>query len=278
MENPLVKDVAGLSRPLTKLVAVVAAGCGRIYEPTHIRNVAIATADAERTRAQTAIEVEELNRRANEREQNRRSRRQHNVEEIAAKAQKYLPPSVSAEPVDEDWAFEFFEECQDTGNDRLQELWAKLLAAEVASPGACSKRTLKIVRSMAKAEAEAFTRLCACVLESGTALFVVPTQFYYVPEIGLDVTILHELEALGVLTVSQRVNMALEPTGGHINYFGRQFWLTSPTKASIPYMALTARGAELRRVVDAKPDERYLKAMINRLVTEHNVWIASVVK
>lgn len=39
-----IKDLAGLSQPLTKLVEVVAQGLGTVYEPIHIKRMAKARA------------------------------------------------------------------------------------------------------------------------------------------------------------------------------------------------------------------------------------------
>ena len=40
-----VKDLAGLSQPLTKLVEVVSQGIGTLYEPIHIKRIAKARAE-----------------------------------------------------------------------------------------------------------------------------------------------------------------------------------------------------------------------------------------
>jgi hypothetical protein len=40
-----IKDVAGLGQPLTKLLDVIEKGVGKIYEPTHLRRMALAKAD-----------------------------------------------------------------------------------------------------------------------------------------------------------------------------------------------------------------------------------------
>lgn len=39
-----IKDLAGLSQPLTKLVEVISIGIGKLYEPAHIKRMANAKA------------------------------------------------------------------------------------------------------------------------------------------------------------------------------------------------------------------------------------------
>ena len=65
---------------------------------------------------------------------------------------------------DHDWTARFFNDIQDVSSEEMQTLWAKVLAGEVAQPGSTSMRTLSILRSLDKATAGLFRKLCsACV-------------------------------------------------------------------------------------------------------------------
>src|SRR5215469_1686327 len=101
--DPSKLDLSALSAPAVKLIETVSAAVGRIYEPTHIRRLASAEADAAITRAETDIKVQELASRASERLYRREVRRQKNIESIIESSMKYLPSTVSEEKVDEDW-------------------------------------------------------------------------------------------------------------------------------------------------------------------------------
>jgi hypothetical protein len=156
-------NLDGLSEPLAKLVEAIRSGCGVLYEPTQIRRRAKADADASLIKMKADLAIRDLAARAEERVKAKELRRQQNIESIVEQAAQFLPETVSSEKVDEDWTVQFFENCQDVGNEEMQSLWAKLLAGEVAKPGSFSLRTLQIVKTMSKDDAELFTRFSSYV-------------------------------------------------------------------------------------------------------------------
>lgn len=84
---------------------------------------------------------------------------------------------VYNENVDFDWVMRFFDAVGNISNDDLQRLWGKILAGEMKQPGACSLRTLDIVRNMSQQEAETFVKLCRYVVESGDSMFIMNNGF-----------------------------------------------------------------------------------------------------
>ena len=60
---------------------------------------------------------------------------------------------VSEKPVDEDWIHHFLGNCADVGDKQMQDLWARILAGEVESPGRFSKRFLEFMKCLGKQEA-----------------------------------------------------------------------------------------------------------------------------
>lgn len=75
-----------------------------------------------------------------------------------------------------DWLMRFFDAVGNISNKDLQQLWAKVLAGEIAEPKTCSLRTLDMIRNMSSEEAEIFSHLCKYVLRSGNS--------YYIDSIG----------------------------------------------------------------------------------------------
>ena len=53
-----IKDVAGVSQPLTKLLDVIEKGVGKLYEPTHLRRMALAKADEIKVIEQATTDAE----------------------------------------------------------------------------------------------------------------------------------------------------------------------------------------------------------------------------
>ena len=49
----IIKDIAGLSAPMERLISSISSGIGKIYEPKYIREIAKAKADASIIEANT---------------------------------------------------------------------------------------------------------------------------------------------------------------------------------------------------------------------------------
>jgi Protein of unknown function (DUF2806) len=154
-----------LSAPLTKLIEVVAAGCGRVYGPTDVRRTAAAEGDAMVLLEEAKARVSELALRAANRILDTEIRRQENIDAITQIAQEQLPNEVSDIPVDTDWATRFFREAQDVSNSQMRVLWGKLLSGEVANPGSFSHRTLAVVSNLGQSEADQFEALCSMAIK-----------------------------------------------------------------------------------------------------------------
>ena len=76
---------------------------------------------------------------------------------------------------DPDWTARFFDAAQDVSSEELQEIWGKILAGEVKSPGQTSLRTLSILRDMTQKEAQDFFnlmrfRIASFVFEKGALI------------------------------------------------------------------------------------------------------------
>ncbi len=269
MQNPLVNDLAGLSEPLKKLIEVTASGVGKLYEPFHIKRVARAEAEAKIIATKAEINTAEIHERASARAEFKRIRQQANIESIAAKTAKFLPAQVSTEAVDPDWSYGFFEECQDTTNNELQELWAKILAGEVTRPGSCSKKTLRIVRQMEKSDAERFTRFCALVVDTNLASFALAPEGRGFLPFGLSA---FDLSELGQLELLISDNVSTEITEGfHFGYFGQLVVVRVPDSriVRLPFVPLTERGKELRRVCDIRKNSSLLPYLAERIRKEN---------
>jgi hypothetical protein len=202
LELNLPETAKALSAPVTKLIEVVAAGCGAVYESTGIRRRANAQADALLVMEEAKARASEISRRAAQRVLDVEERRQRNIDAITAEAIQRLPPEVSADPVDPDWSARFFAECQDVSNDEMQGVWARLLAGEVARPGSFSPRTLWIVKNLSANEAQLFNSLCKNSFRLGTTLTPLvgsPPDSPFFEELGLNFPAFQALEHAGLI-------------------------------------------------------------------------------
>jgi len=164
-----IKDLTGLSKPLTKLVEVASKGIGTLYKPRAIRKEAdaeaykqevIANAEAKKILIEGEAKLELLSRVQN-RVVQQEINRQVNLEEIIEKSIPHLDENVTDEEVDDDWRMRFFQKAQDVSSDEMQEIWSQILANEVSKPGRISLRTLEVVSNISKNEAEIFQTACS---------------------------------------------------------------------------------------------------------------------
>lgn len=83
----------------------------------------------------------------------------------------------SKEPIDFDWLMRFFDAVGNISNEKLQHVWAKVLAGETKAPGSVSLRTFDILRNMSQSEAQTFNELCKYILISGECYFIQTNGF-----------------------------------------------------------------------------------------------------
>ena len=106
----------------------------------------------------TALIENEIERRVESHFQ----KRVNNLAQIVARAERaLLPGQVPDVEPDMAWTSSFSEAAQDISDEDMQELWARVLAGEVANPGSTSVRTLTILRNLDQPTAQSFRRLCS---------------------------------------------------------------------------------------------------------------------
>ncbi|WP_282003145.1 DUF2806 domain-containing protein [Veillonella denticariosi] len=99
-----------------------------------------------------------------------------NFLEIARKADKYyseISHDNNNANYDFDWFVRFYEAVGNISDEAMQELWAKLLAGEVAEPSSFSLKTIDVLRNLSKKDAELFSLVCShSVMTRGESYFL----------------------------------------------------------------------------------------------------------
>lgn len=267
-----IKDVVGLSEPLTKLIDTLTGAGAALYEPTRIRKRAAAEADARMMSAQAEAEAMGMLARAESRIREREVRRQRNLEVITAKAVRELPAAVSGEAVDLDWTAAFLKLAEDVSNEEMQTLWAKILAGEVSHPGTFSRRTLANVGLLSRTDADLLTKFCGLVWhatnnDSEWWLHVMPKNSPDLLVERIRPEELTHLEAIGLISdvPSALVStLSFDPGSRPVmEYVGRCFpFAPTEEEVSLTIVPLTVVGTELARIAGALPDEEYLSACL----------------
>ena len=195
-----VKDLAGISTPITRLIEVISAGVGQVSRSYFTRLQAHADVEAIKlissaidgldqstdfTYKKDAIEIR---RSPNEKPSNTQAlaspaetrieyieaKRQRNVEQITSNAALALSgiETVNSDLPSEDWISRFFREAEDVTSEQMQILWGKVLAGEVINPGSFSLRTLDVLRSLSAQEAKLVERLAKYVIRGAGLAFI----------------------------------------------------------------------------------------------------------
>jgi len=96
--------------------------------------------------------------RAAFRQQKVSSQYQANLETIYAIALSNTPSDVTGVDLDPDWAHQFFQIAEQIHNRKMQELWGRILANEITTPGNFSLRTLSTLKQLTHKEAQIFEK------------------------------------------------------------------------------------------------------------------------
>lgn len=264
MEEPKsLINIGDLAAPATTLIEKIADAIGGVFRPQQIRKVAMAEADAEVIRARAEIEVSDIKRRALERFVEEEAKKQANMESIADKALLQLDNEASPENMEDDWITNFFDKSRLISNDEMQVLWSRLLAGEANKPGKFSKRTIDVLASLDKSDAETFSKLCSFAVGLGDLvplIYDVEANIY--TQNGISFNSVIHLENLGLVHhegVAEYVRKGLNEYG-YVPYFDKRLYIRfsvpSP-ELNLGKVLFTQIGQQLAEIVSAVPVEGF---------------------
>ncbi len=243
----ILKDIAGLSKPLTRLVEVVAEGVGAVSRSWLIRKNADAKAYEIRSitkaiedspklpgtmkyedgavciEASTCAEPQVLqdvssDQRVIMRMEYQEAKKQSNIEQVIQRSYEELrdddEQEIPSERPQSDWITRFFRIAEDISTDQMQTLWGKILAGEVKKPGSYSLRTLDLLKNITHKEAELFVRVCKVSFLSNETIFV-PNQDngkYLEEHFGLPLRYFLLLQEIGLLVADGTLRFSMKPT------------------------------------------------------------------
>lgn len=242
-----ITDLTGISKPLKRLIEVIAKGVGAVYSPHLIRKNADAKA-YEITTITRAIDAAKrihnipviynngeisawqkpddgtliledmpIAARAERRLDFTERRRQDNIENITAVAATQLTGEtvVGDDSPGEDWIARFFTSAQDINSKQMQDLWGRILSGEIKRPGSFSLRTIDFIRNISNSEAELFERVGRLAFRTnGNAFISTDDKKWLVEERGIREADHFLLAELGILypTDLQLTTFATEST------------------------------------------------------------------
>lgn len=289
-----IKDLAGFSEPLKRLIEVISEGLGAISKPYLTRKNAeakayeislIGNAIAEQNSllghtkyADGAITIKRngdkpaqelsLTDRAAERLQYQEAKVQQNIESVFSNAAEELSreTEVPEEKPQAEWVYRFIDISKGISTEDLQNLWGRVLAGEIRKPGSFSLRTLDVLRNLSKHEAETFVKLGNYALKSNDKVFFVdPEDYIYKKDGEPKFEEVLSLRDAGLIYVND-LEFSFSPLkagqksslmyGPYILIFDRE-----KDTESIPCNVgvLTKVGKELFQLIQIEPDIEYMK-------------------
>lgn len=106
--------------------------------------------------------------RANKRNRLGHLRKQQNIEQVIQKTLTYCANNDIKARTDHDWFNRYIGLAEDVSNATMQDLWAKILAGELAKPGSFSFKALKVFRDMSIIDAKLLAKACSLALKDTT--------------------------------------------------------------------------------------------------------------
>lgn len=121
---------------------------------------------------------------------------------VAKKADSYYkehPRTQEQGIYDFDWFFRFFEAVGNVSDETMQNLWAKILAGEIARPSTFSLKTIDVMRNLSKRDAELFIKVCSHSFMSSVIDIYLPNENEYIESVGIQYTDIMKLSELGLI-------------------------------------------------------------------------------
>lgn len=239
---------------------------GGLALPWQMKRTARAQAEVDKIKAQSEVEVTEIQRRGYERLIHEAGREQQNIEGVLAKALPDVKEGARAKDIEADWLTKFIDKSKIILDEEMQSLWAKILVGEANAPGTFSKRTLEFVDTLDKQDARDFTTLCGFCCYNEVEGFV-PIIFGYEGEFyrenGLNFDLLNHLDSLGLNTyIGISTYTAEVPQNVHLKYFDEELVLTRKEgreEFELGRVLLTKLGKELAPISGATKVEGFLE-------------------
>lgn len=199
--NNSIVNLGDLSKPANTLIEKISEATGGIFKPFQIKRVAQAEAEASIIKARADVQITELHQRSMQRFFLEEAKKQQNIEQITAKAIPQLNENSQPKKIDDDWIVNFFDKSRLISNDEMQNLWSKILANEANSPGSYSKRTVNLMSTLDKSDAEMITLLgnFSFIIDNYVPLiFDIENEIY--KKNGVTFGMLKHLDSIGIIS------------------------------------------------------------------------------
>lgn len=266
--NPLI-NLGDISKPATMLIEKVSDAVGGIAKPWQIKRVAKAQASAELVRAKSLLEVSELEERALQRMIKEEAKNQDNIESITAKSIPKLTNESSPDKIEDDWLINFFDKAKLVSDQDMQHIWSSMLAGQANVNGSFSRRTVNLVSTFDKSDAELFTKFCSLVWQIRALTPVILDADKLDDGDGsMNLASLNHLESIGLINLQVVGGFARTKLPEELLCFYYQkavvlqFPSESDNQLQIGVAMLTFAGTQLATICGSKPNKPYYENVL----------------
>jgi hypothetical protein len=259
-----------LGKPANTLIEKIAGAIEGISKPAQIKRLAKAQAEADLIKAESDINIHELKQRALSRFVAEETKKQDNMEKITEKALPLLGKSSDPQKMEDDWITNFFDKSRIISDTEMQTLWSKVLAGEANSPGTFSKRTVNMLGSLDKTDAQLFTKLCSYVwIVGGPCPLVFDENAPIYVDSGIDLGTLVHLTNIGLISLNLSSKFGKTRIGKTllVDYYSNQKLVTFPKEQDnlllLGMVVFTNSGEQLQKICDAEPVNGFMDYVID---------------
>lgn len=96
-----------------------------------------------------------------------------------------------------DWFMRFYEIVGNISDEKVQDIWAKIMAGEINNPNSYSLKTIDILKNIGKQEAELFSNVLSCCVSTGFNIFL-PNYDDYLEKCGITYSQIMLLNEIGL--------------------------------------------------------------------------------
>lgn len=212
-------------------------------------------------------------------------RKQKNIESIMQKTLGYCANFEIGQRTDYDWLSRYIALSEEISNPTMQDLWAKILAGELTSPGSFSFKALKIFKDMSIYDAKLLAKACSLAIKDPnkkgfrliSGVYQQPgllnffskqrQQYCNLSNFGLNYADLLALAENHLIYLQESESSLIGK--GHIlqfDYNGLTLKLTAKkANVSLQFYKFTPLGAELAHLISDKSNEEFFNYLKNKL-------------
>jgi hypothetical protein len=261
--NLIKVDLSHASRVAIRAITLLERYLLGELSPARMLTMERARSDAMIIRADANLEIEDRSRIASQRLVRMEVLRQEEFAHIVERAVPFISDTGTDEEPSLDWIDNLYRNIPLDADDEIKDLWARVLAGEISSPGKFTKRTVKMIAELERNEAQAFAIICGYMVKLGGVERLIWMDWDAAPYQKAAADAVITLDAAGLVQLNSGYFAMTGLKAGRdieINYFGQTFvHRLKRDSLELGHVILTPVGKQIRLLVNAEPVEGFFE-------------------